>query len=299
MKEDTEIDKNLEEGKKEEVGMNFLKTVLFTIYDNFFFLTLRYKTMSLIKTLVINSQDRTSGSTSSANFLIRPSHAIDLTPYNKISLKYAHIYGSIYNINDSNNTIDLYESKTETKVSLVNGFYTGTSLASHLKTRLDAKSTASNTFTCTYNTSTKKMTITADTANFQLLFSTGTNKATSPWKELGFSSTGLVGIDTTDAKTCTSNQMINTTKPNMLYITINEFKREVMNTGSQYFTFVIPNNSVDASLIEFKSNEFFEQEIDITGDRRRLCEMTISMRERNNDVVELNGTEWCMILKFD
>src|SRR5690606_9814701 len=102
-----------------------------------------------------------------------------------------------------------------------------------------------NTWNVSYSTTTRRFTITGNTA-FILLFSSGTyNTSTNNiWKMLGFAtSNGTQPIDTTSSTSTTSTQSIQLGGPLNLNINVSEFSQGFITTDSLYSTFVIPNTS--------------------------------------------------------
>ena len=92
-----------------------------------------------------------------------------------IKLTYVAGYDEFQILDDTNDRIDFEESDggTEVTANLTAGTYTGTELAAHIATQMNAVATA--TITCTYNYITGKFTITSDGAWFAIKWSTGAN----------------------------------------------------------------------------------------------------------------------------
>lgn len=82
--------------------------------------------------------------------------------------------------NENSNTVNVFTAV------LSEGFYTGSTFAAELQTRMNA-SGASNTYTCSYNTNTFKLTIATTLPNtFRIL---GTSNGSTCLSEMGFVST--------------------------------------------------------------------------------------------------------------
>jgi len=77
---------------------------------------------------------------------------------------------------------------------------TASTLCKAVKTAMDGAAGAIHTYTVTYSYTTKKVTIAASTGTVQILWSTGTNAATSARTILGFTA-----ADTSDSASVTSN----------------------------------------------------------------------------------------------
>lgn len=251
--------------------------------------------------ILVNSQSRNSSlSSSSSNLTILLNDKIRLNGRTKLSLEYFVCYATIFQIDATNNKIDFFENATNKSSTLTNGFYDATTLATEIKTRLDATSGGYNTFTVTYSTSTKKYTISAGN-NFRLMFSTGSNASTSAWKVMGFSnSTGTSGIDTTSGTSTTSVDIINLSLPLSFYIQINNFGSvNFKSTDGDTFTFYIPASSSNGEIIEYKSNTHFQQVVQIPSNMNVIDRLDIVLKARNGTSLNLNGSEFEMILSIN
>ncbi len=84
-----------------------------------------------------------------------------------------------------NDHIDFDEGAGELNATLTPGNYTAATLATEIKTQLEAA--GADTYTITYSTSTNKFTLSSsDNPNFDVLWNTGTNTATSCGADIGF-----------------------------------------------------------------------------------------------------------------
>jgi hypothetical protein len=106
----------------------------------------------------------------------------------------------LFVIGTTNHHIDFDEGGAELNAVLTAGSYNGQTLATEIKTQMDA---AGGTYTVIYDESTGKFTI-ARTGNFTLRWNTGANKAASAAASLGFTS----AADDTGAATYTSDTMV-------------------------------------------------------------------------------------------
>ena len=102
-------------------------------------------------------------------------------------------------IGATNKYIDFDEGGAELTATLTEGNYNGQTLATEIKTRMDA---AGGTYTVTYSESTGKFTI-ARTGNFTLRWQSGTNTANTVGGTIGF----IITADDTGAETYTSDYM--------------------------------------------------------------------------------------------
>lgn len=250
--------------------------------------------------IVVNSQSRnTVLSSSSSNFSVTLNDKVRLNGRTKVSLEYFVCYATIFQIDSTNNKIDFFENATNKSSTLTSGFYDASTLATEIKTRLDATSGGYNTFTVTYSSSTRKYTISAGN-NFRLMFSTGTNASTSAWKVLGFSnSTGTSGIDTTLGTSTTSVDVVNLSLPLSIYIQINNFGSvNFKTTDGDTFTFYIPCTSYSGEVIEYKSANYFEQTVELPPSMNVIDRIDIVLKGRNGSSINLNGSEFQMVLSL-
>lgn len=106
-------------------------------------------------------------------------------------------------IDSTNNKLNFKESGggAELTATLTSGTYTSTTLATEIKTQLEAVGAA--TYTVSKSATTGKWTIASDGAYLALLSNTGTNVGTSAWSALGFST----AADHTGAVTYTGSNI--------------------------------------------------------------------------------------------
>lgn len=90
-----------------------------------------------------------------------------------------------FEVTASNNKLDFNEGSGEITITIDNGSYTGTEIAVEVQSKLNA-SPGTNTYTCSFNRSTRIFTIASNNA-MTLLTNTGTNSATSIYSNLGYS----------------------------------------------------------------------------------------------------------------
>ena len=123
-----------------------------------------------------------------------------------ITLAWTSRYGTssgngLFTVSASNKYIDFDEGGAELTATLTTGAYTGQTLATEIKTQLDAAGAL--TYTVTYTESTGKFTIAAG-GNFTLRWLNGTHAATDANGLLGFSALA----DDTGAATYTSDTVV-------------------------------------------------------------------------------------------
>jgi hypothetical protein len=102
-----------------------------------------------------------------------------------------------FTITDSNKYIDFKESSggAEATATLTTGDYTSTTLATEIKTRIEAVSPNARTYTISYSSTTGKWSITGETY-LDILFSSGTNASNSVGASIGYASSDYTGAVT-------------------------------------------------------------------------------------------------------
>jgi hypothetical protein len=246
--------------------------------------------------IIINSVDRTSGT--SSDFIINSSNLIRLNGRNKLKLKSIVMYNTIYTINGNNNKIDFNENSTNKTTTLTNGWYTASSLATHIGTAMTTTSGGFATFTASYSSVTGKMTI-SSTQNFSLLFLTGTNTSSSPYRELGFTSTnGITAVNTSAGTSATGNNIVNLGLPLTIYISINNWNgSNIKDTSGTHCTFAVPVNCLAGEMINFNGDDI-EQVVEVPSNVNVISQLKITLSSVNNRAIDLNNSEWSLILEI-
>lgn len=110
--------------------------------------------------------------------------------YTLFKLDYEVVPSHIYIEASINDKLDFIRTgSTEATATLTAGAYTPTALAAHVATVVGTAAGGASVYGCTYDTVTRKFTLTSDTAGsdvFKFLQATGTNVARSAWPTLGF-----------------------------------------------------------------------------------------------------------------
>src|ERR1700744_2412566 len=252
----------------------------------------------LTKNILIRSLSRSSGTSSSMTFTLKTPINVSRRGGALLRLEYFQFYNTLFNVTASNNALDFNENSTNKSITpIAVGIYDASTLASTVASALTTASGGYNTYTVTYNSTTKLFTFSASNA-FTLLFGTGGYASTSLFKQFGFtSSSGLVGADSVTGTSCTSPYIANLSLPLSMYIIINDSTTLLQTTDGNNPHFYIPANSGSGGLVQFTRGEFFEQVI-----RYNNTEMTylqISLQFPNNASANLNGSEWEMILSVE
>jgi hypothetical protein len=238
------------------------------------------------KYLLVRSKDRQAHSANSANF------QINLTkPYqnvNRVQLLSCNINNTCYNVTNDNHFIYLSEGGGATlTATLTNGSYDIIQLVNHLKVVLDLAGAL--TYTVSSTGITQKITIAA-TGNFALLFST-----VGQINEL----IGFTQANTTSAATHTGTNVYNLDYPREIFIDVAELSNNVQSTNiyGDSHTFVVPVGSTSSYAIQF--GEYSDYNIFCPNNPlKQINSLTITLREQNSKTLDLNGSEWEMLLKF-
>lgn len=247
--------------------------------------------------LLVSSQSRLSTSTSSSNFSVQLPQPFYLEDYKYIRLAYCQLYNTMYNVNSTNNNVDIKISGVSYNATVPAGVYNANSLATALQTAMT--SAVSNSWSVVYNSNQLTYTITGS-SNFQLLFSSGAHASTSLWQVLGFaSSNGLTGIDTTSGTSTTSTQVVQFNLPLYIFINLSNIaSSNVFTSDGDSFSFVIPIDQNSGSVVEYDAMSNFDQYIRVPDNLSFINTIKVNLTTRKNTTVSLNGSEWCAIFEF-
>ena len=243
--------------------------------------------MQKTKYFVVDSRDRVTGTSSDFKVYVNPA----VTAVNRISLCNVTFPNTVYNVNSNNNIIYFFEyvsSSTQLTATITPGAYNYGTLLTAIQTAMNAASVHSFTYTATYSATTFMITITS-TGSFGLSFGTYTTNSIA--NIIGFT------INTSNATSQTGNQVIQLYQSTFYYIDIREFPIATKSTNSlDYGTFVI-NTSVNSGNVEDWNllNSYHQVQ---TYEGQNLQELNVRLRDRNNQILNLNGADWSMILEF-
>lgn len=145
--------------------------------------------MSEIVNVFITSQDRENGTISSCSVNLK--NAV-LAP-KAYAVESVQMFNAQYTINNNNNQFHFRDStNTAHTITLTNGNYTGSSLATLITNAMNTADTSSgDTYTVSFSSVTGKITIANDTSNFQLTFGNVTSRSVA--STIGFNNTNLTG----------------------------------------------------------------------------------------------------------
>lgn len=196
-------------------------------------------------------------------------------------LVYALIPNSIYNVNINNNKL-VFTDNARHEIYLNVGIYNEESLIDHLVEEMNIASNGYNTYTITYVETTNKLNFSA-VNNFQFHFSESTCH-----ELLGFKYN-----DTPSNVTIVSDNMINLSPFHTINISIDQISSisQKVNQGTSLII-PLPNNVL--SYYNFMPYQSFQQILHIERDKRII---KIDIRDELNNLLDLNGIDWCLILE--
>lgn len=234
------------------------------------------------KTLVINSADRNSGN--SNNYVIKfPSAMKNVKGVKLLSVQ---LPNTIYNITTSNNGLAFTLGSTLYTFTISPGAYTASTLANIIQTGMTNQ--VANSWNVSLDTTSLKTVITGTSA-FVLNLS---NAISTMNAILGFGTT-----DTSSATIQTSTNCFNLGIPTPLYIDIDELGRNISSSDKSLHTFVIQMTQNSTSFANYRTmSDFRQMDNEQFGG---LQQFSISLRQRNNLLVDLNNADWNMIIEFD
>lgn len=246
----------------------------------------------------INSADRTVGENSGTanNFTVALPGKYSLSKYRIVNAQIKHTW---YNINSSNNKIDFTEDGgAEINITIPPGNYSTTSLATAIRTAMDAA--GAKTYTVSLSSTNYKTTIAIDTGGgtFDLLWNTGANTAETIGSILGF----IVTADSTASASYTSPNVFNLTGADKIYIKTNTFTTKY--NGVSHTNDPTDNALGTLAAIPIVTNPgctlFFEDWEGTVAKFVRVKPKTttinVQLKFYNNVDIDLNGSEWSLTI---
>lgn len=207
-----------------------------------------------------------------------------LTNVSTAKLKYVTLPNTIYNVRSTNcNLILKQASGASINISIPYGYYNVSTICIMLQQLLTNVST--QTYTVTYSSTTFLLTISAPGA-FLLDFSGLQSCATL----LGFLPIAT-SSDVVHTGTNAMHLQIDT-----LYIVIDEFGKGIVGKNGKPYTFMIPLDENSGSIINYNNKSTFNQVVPVNS--VPLYELHVKLLLPNDEVVDLNGSDWSMLLEF-
>lgn len=254
----------------------------------------RYRSDHVQRKVYINSRDRTAGS--NTQFRIYISDTIENVK--SIELHHASIPHTIYLIRTGvNDTFDLVESGVGTAtITLSEGSYTSSQMETELKTQLDASSLAGATYTVSISTMTAKMTITSNGPQFDFDFNQVNDYALENYLgfDSGVNSSAIVGA----VETLIAPYVIDLSPLTELFVKFSNFTNIVRSSNGQPSCFVIPVNVNFGEYINYNQEQTFQSIVFQSYQEMYLTNLDCELVDRYGKVVDLNGSDWSILLAF-
>lgn len=194
------------------------------------------------------------------------------------------INNTLYNVNSFNNKIYFDETATLKTATLTLGYYTPSELVTEIKTQMD--SAGANTYTVTYNSNQNTFSF-SSTGNFKFVF--GTNQTNSAYRLLGKNAID----DVAEALTNVSDNVIDLTPNKIIYVNLPEGNIKLIDSTNTNYTFYVSTVDTFGSVIR----KDFREENDIILTYNNKKNITYSIRDNKNNLLETNGAEWYLILR--
>jgi galactitol-specific phosphotransferase system IIB component len=172
---------------------------------------------------------------------------------------------------------------TQRTITLTNGNYTASSLASHLKDTINTVST--DVYDVSFSVTTGKITITNPSGNFSITF--GTNTINSIAHVLGFNNTNKTG-----SSSYTGDNVVRlNTKYYKIYTNILDNNTYTANETSTCIA-IVPNNVNFGDLICYSPHLAKSFKVNSS----EIASLDLYVKDDQNNIVELNGVDWSMNL---
>jgi len=231
------------------------------------------------KFYLLKSRDRTTESKSSSDFTIQLPHPIN----GKYELVSATVPNTIYTFaaGDDSNKIYFNEAGTPFTASITPGFYSTSTIAAAIKTAME--DVGSYTYTVTIDSVTQRVTISAGADLFILEFAS---------REGASERLGFAREDTAAATSHTGDYVLNFALPHSLVVDIDR-KESFQSSGQDSGSFYIPFDVNSSDVMIYSRDSKFSQNIEF----RNQTSFPIQLKNTNNQIVDLNGANWEMLLK--
>lgn len=254
---------------------------------------LLFKSYSTHRTLqlVINSIDRVDYTiTGSNDFTVSLNKPLNVSIL-AYGLESLCLPKTIYNINSKTNTMEILDSSGIQNISLLLGNYDIDTLITTLETELN--NLGVDTYTVTINDLTKKITITSTFAGFTIDPNNNSTKY-SLNTVLGF-----VGSLSYTGLSITAPNIVDISGIKNAYIKIEELTEYMRDTKNLSSNFKINLNCPFGSVIYFNNQSNYIQ-FYTTPQNHVYWSLNfhISIVDEDGDYIDLNGSEWSMVIKF-
>jgi hypothetical protein len=225
--------------------------------------------------VVLSSKDRSYGT--SQNGIITLSYQLD----GDYKVKELILVNSIYSVNNSNNKIYFAESSTDYTATIQNGTYSSSQLAVALKECLDLAGEL--VYTITYNENTNKYKFTAN-GDFGFKFSSFTLN----------SARFIIGknaVDDVESTSQNSDNSIDLTPYKILYVNFPEASNSLTTSSNVQSSMYVSSVGDFGGVIR----QNFEND-DIILKFNKKIQISYTIHDANNNEIDLNGSDWEIVL---
>jgi len=239
--------------------------------------------------ILIDSRNRQGTSSTSQSFTL----GLQETLYGTYELVSFSMSNNLYNVvSGENDKLYLNHSTEGNKtITLTPGKYEGSTLATMLKTVMDAGMSGGITFTVSYSSTTGKITFTPSAGTFKFTFST--NTSASCRKIIGKNE-----VDDTTASAQTSDNPIELRLHDNIAIKVAQDSNQhitLLNGLEASIMIPIDNNvSFNSGVIQYQRNKGFNQYLTFGS---TITYIDITVYSQDGDALPLNSTEWSMCIK--
>lgn len=248
------------------------------------------------KIVIFDSRDRMKLTDSPSDYVIQLKKPIKHCQ--SVELKEVLIPWTFYNISaaKTNHQLTFLESgQSDSTITIADGQYGISSLCLAIKTAMDTASPSSQSYTVTYDSNTMKVNILASTTAI-ILYGSDSAKTTDLEQQIGFL------LETASQLSNTSTNVPKILSPEYLLLTV-DFIQDNINTldSNKNASFVISSNlnansDIGGSVLHLTAENSFNQVIKHLD--LNLQHFRVTIRDEQNNILELNGCDWSMILAF-
>lgn len=245
----------------------------------------------------VDSSDKASGTVSDFNVTLPQNHTIS-----SMRLVTAEIPFAWYVIRTGvNDKIDFNEGAADIAATISAGSYTSTTMATEIKDKIQAASTAGDgrTYTVSVSTITGKMTIATSTGTFTLKWQSGANANTTIAPIIGYST----AADDTGSTSYIGDNLINLSGERYIYVKTDSAKGVYHGVTST--TSGDSDNGDDVILAKipvccnFGSTIFFQDLGAIVTKFIKLPSLSNSINFKltfagSDDAIDMNGIDWSL-----
>jgi hypothetical protein len=235
----------------------------------------------------ICSQDKnTVLSSSSTDFVILL--PIPINNITCVELLSVTLPNTIYKIQSYNNTFywSTDDGTNQFNIMIPYGAYTIYNLLLYIQNQMNSTD-PNNNYTLTYDSTTFKVTISSDN-DFNMNFALPNTCC----KELGFNNT-----NTSFNTAITGSNAIQLYQPLSIFIVIKELGGNNFTTSKFQYTFKVPLTVLSSGIIEFDTNSFFKQVVNLNR-TVNFNQFNIQLVDNQGRLIDLNGADWELVLKF-